>query len=53
MNASRIAPIVGRVMLAALFVLAGIAKAAGPQPFLEHMAEVGVPGFLLPAVVAL
>ena len=53
MNTSRIATIAGRVLLAALFVLAGLAKALGPQPFLAHMAEVGVPGFLLPAVIAL
>jgi putative oxidoreductase len=33
-----IVTIAGRILLAALFVLAGIAKIAGPQPFLDHMA---------------
>jgi putative oxidoreductase len=44
---------VGRGILALLFVLAGVAKILGPKPFLAHMAEFNVPGFLLPAVIAL
>ena len=43
----------GRVLVAALFILAGVAKFAGPRPFLEHMAQHRVPGALLPAVAAL
>ena len=43
----------GRALLALLFILAGLAKALGPQPFLEHMAAFGVPTFLLPAVIVL
>jgi putative oxidoreductase len=43
----------GRALLALLFVLAGIAKIAGPQPFLDHMAAHHVPGVLLPLVIAL
>lgn len=39
--------------MALLFVFAGIAKIAGPQPFLEHMSEFGVPRILLPGVIAL
>ena len=45
--------IAGRVLLAALFILAGIAKIAGPQPFLEHMAAHHIPSVLLPLVIAL
>ena len=44
---------VGRALMALLFILAGAAKIAGPKPFLEHMAEHRVPGFLLAAVAAL
>lgn len=43
----------GRGLLALLFILAGIAKAVGPRPFLDHMAECGVPGVLLPGVIVL
>ena len=48
-----IVSIAGRVLLAALFILAGIAKITGPQPFLDHMAAHHIPGVLLPAVIAL
>ena len=47
-----IVTIAGRVLLAMLFVLAGIAKLTGPQPFVAHMAGHRVPAFLLPAVAA-
>lgn len=52
-RAEKIATILGRVLVAALFILAGAAKIIGPKPFLEHMAQFGVPSFLLPAVIAL
>jgi putative oxidoreductase len=45
--------IVGRSLLALLFILAGAAKIAGPRPFLDHMAAHHVPGVLLPLVIAL
>jgi putative oxidoreductase len=45
--------IVGRTLLALLFILAGAAKIAGPQPFLDHMAAHHIPGMLLPLVIAL
>jgi putative oxidoreductase len=45
--------IIGRVLVATLFVLAGVAKILNPQPFLEHMSHFGVPTWLLPAVIAL
>ncbi len=41
----------GRGLLAALFILAGLSKIAGPRPVLEHMKAQHVPGFLLPVVV--
>src|SRR3974390_819203 len=43
----------GRALLAMLFILAGLAKIVGPQPFLQHMSQYNVPGVLLPAVIAL
>ncbi len=43
----------GRVLVAQLFILAGIAKVAGPKPFLDHMAQHHVPGALLPLVAVL
>ena len=42
--------IAGRVLLAALFILAGVAKLLGPAPFRAHMDAVGVPRWLLPVV---
>jgi putative oxidoreductase len=45
--------ITGRSLLALLFMLAGIAKISGPQPFLDHMAEHHIPGVLLPLVILL
>jgi putative oxidoreductase len=45
--------IVGRSLLALLFILAGSAKIAGPQPFLDHMAAHHIPGVLLPLVILL
>jgi putative oxidoreductase len=50
MTITAIAFLVGRGLLAALFILAGINKIVGPKPVLEHMKEQHVPGFLLPVV---
>lgn len=44
---------VGRVLIACLFVPAGILKIVGPKPFLDHMKAFHVPTLLLPAVIAL
>ena len=44
---------VGRALLALLFILAGIAKIAGPEPFREHMVQFQVPTILLYGVIAL
>ena len=41
---------VGRVLIAFLFIPAGLLKLTGPKPFLDHMAEHRVPGVLLPLV---
>lgn len=49
----RIMALAGRVLLALLFVLAGLAKIVGPAPYLEDMVRLGVPTALLPAVIAL
>ena len=52
-NITNIANIAGRVLVAAVFILAGGAKIAGPAPFLAHMDRFEVPRWLLPAVIAL
>jgi putative oxidoreductase len=51
--AIRIVAVGARALLALLFILAGLAKALGPQPFQQHMAAFGIPVFLLPAVAVL
>ncbi len=53
MTALAIIMLAGRALLAALFVLAGVAKLLGPAPFLAHMDQFNVPRWLLPAVIAL
>jgi putative oxidoreductase len=45
--------VAGRALIALLFIAAGLAKVLGPAPFLAHMAEHHVPGFLLLGVAAL
>jgi putative oxidoreductase len=52
-SAARLGDQLGRALMALLFILAGIGKIIGPAPFLAHMAAHGVPGLLLPAVIAL
>ncbi len=52
-SVEKIAVISGRALVALLFILAGLAKILGAKPFLVHMAQFGVPAFLLPAVIAL
>ncbi len=42
-----------RVLLALIFLLAGYSKIAGYEGNLAYMASAGVPGFLLPGVIAL
>jgi putative oxidoreductase len=53
MTYSAIAFLVGRGLLAALFILAGLSKIVGPKPVLAHMAQERVPKILLPLVIVL
>jgi len=46
------ATVAARLLIAILFILAGVGKLSGPQPFLANMAAHGVPGTLLPVVAA-
>ena len=50
MTLSAIVFLVGRGLVAALFILAGVNKFIGPKPVLAHMREQRLPGFLLPVV---
>jgi putative oxidoreductase len=50
MTLATIVFLVGRGLLAALFVLAGINKFVAPKPVIAHMQAQHVPGFLLPVV---
>lgn len=43
----------GRVLLATLFLLAGVQKIGGYEGTVAYMASQGVPGFALPLVIAL
>ncbi len=45
--------LIARSLMAAIFILAGLSKITGYEGNLAYMASVGVPGFLLPAVIAL
>lgn len=42
-----------RTLMAAIFILAGLSKITAYDANLAYMASVGVPGFLLPPVIAL
>jgi putative oxidoreductase len=43
---------VGRILIAAIFLLSGVAKISGYEATQGYMVEVGVPGALLPLVIA-
>ena len=45
--------ILGRTLMALLFILAGVAKVTDPKPVLDQMQAFSVPTALFPAVVAL
>ncbi|MGQ0456468.1 MAG: DoxX family protein [Hyphomicrobium sp.] len=51
MNA--IASVLGRVLLSAIFIQAGLSKISGYEGAAGYMQSAGVPGQLLPAVIAL
>lgn len=42
----------GRVLIAAIFLLAGVSKISGYEATQAYMSAMGVPGSLLPAVIA-
>ena len=48
-----VAELGGRVLLAALFLLSGVGKIGGYDATAGYMASVGVPGALLPLVIAI
>jgi len=48
-----LADLAGRLLLAAMFLLAGITKISGYAGTAAYMASAGVPAALLPAVIAL
>ena len=43
----------GRIILGGFFILAGVSKILNPGAPIAMMSEVGMPGWLLPAVIAL
>lgn len=45
--------LIGRLLLASLFLLEGWSKLRGYEPAIAYMSRFGVPGALLPAVIAL
>lgn len=53
MNYSALASLLGRIGLAAIFILAGWNKIGGYEGTAAYMESMGVPGILLPAVIAL
>lgn len=53
MNYSASTSLLARLGLAAIFILAGLSKISGYDGTVGYMESVGVPGALLPAVIAL
>ena len=47
------ADLIGRILLSAIFLMAGIGKVGGYSGTQAYMEAAGVPGILLPAVIAL
>ena len=52
-NLTNAADLLGRILLATIFVLAGLNKISGYEGTVAYMASQGVPGELLPLVIAL
>jgi putative oxidoreductase len=50
---THLADLAGRVLLAAMFLIAGLGKISGYAGTQGYMASMGVPGMLLPLVIAL
>ena len=51
-NLSNAADLVGRIMIAAIFLISGVGKISGLAGTQAYMAAHGVPGALLPLVIA-
>ena len=52
-NINPYAKLLGRILIAAMFVMAGFSKIGGYEGTQGYMAAMGVPGGLLPVVIAL
>lgn len=52
-NLTNLSLLAGRAMLAAMFIMAGVGKIAGYGGTAAYMESFGLPGLLLPAVIAL
>jgi putative oxidoreductase len=48
----KLAELAGRILLAAIFLLSGLTKISGYTATAGYMASMGVPGILLPLVIA-
>jgi len=49
---NNVSALVGRTLIAIMFIMAGYSKIGGYEGTQGYMESVGVPGFLLPAVIA-
>ena len=52
-TSQNLADLAGRIMISAIFLVAGLGKITGYAGTLGYMAAMGVPGALLPLVIAL
>jgi putative oxidoreductase len=52
-NLTNLSLLAGRAMLAAMFIMAGVGKISGYAGTAAYMESFGLPGLLLPAVIAL
>ena len=50
---NNLSTLVGRILIAIMFIMAGYSKIGGYEGTQGYMESVGVPGLLLPAVIAL
>jgi putative oxidoreductase len=49
---NNVSALVGRALIAIMFIMAGYSKIGGYEGTQGYMESVGVPGFLLPAIIA-
>ncbi|MDP3859129.1 MAG: DoxX family protein [Stagnimonas sp.] len=50
---ANLAELAGRILLASLFLISGLSKLGAYEGTVAYMSAMGVPGFALPAVIAL